>query len=148
MPVPSTASQASAAARGLAAVSDASPSMPATASAIPVTGNHLYRPVRVTTCPETAEATSRPAVIGRISSPELVALAPSTTCKYNGMNPITPNIAKPIISVITPDRLTVGSRNSRSGSTGPAARSSTMANAASSTTAAAARPTITAEPHA
>ena len=41
---------------------------------MPIIGSHLYRPVLLTSCPETTEVISRAAISGIISSPAWVAL--------------------------------------------------------------------------
>ena len=57
---------------------------PSAITAVPAIGNARYRPVRVITCPEAIEVTSRPPISGTSCNPEPVGVAPLTTCRNSG----------------------------------------------------------------
>src|SRR5919204_5548940 len=99
-------------------------------------------------CPERGEAPSRPNISGSSSRPELVALAPVTSCRYRGKKLITPNMANPMMKLTALDTSKVELRNRVSGMMGSAARRSTSAKAVSRTGAASPRPTIVEDPQA
>src|SRR5678815_5256319 len=65
-------------------------------TAVPITGNTLYRPVRLMSWPDEIDVRSMPPIIGSISSPDLVGDAPFATCRYTGMYVTDPNSAKPV----------------------------------------------------
>ena len=92
--------------------------------------------------------TSRPAISGSVRRPEPVGLAPFTVWKKSGRKTLEPNSAKPTISPVAPAIVKVRFWNSRSGSTGSAARRSTRTNSAPRATPAQAVPIRSAEPHA
>ena len=53
---------------------------PSAMIAVPAMGKILYRPVRPTSTPLPRDVTSRPATIGSVRSPDMVADTPSTNC--------------------------------------------------------------------
>ena len=87
-------------------------------------------------------------ISGSSSSPEAVALAPVTSCRYSGTKTIAAKNAQLVSSSAPATTSNTGSRNSRSGRIGSAARRSTAMKAPSIATAAAASPRISAESHA
>ena len=86
-----------------------------------------------------------PIISGVISRPELLAVAPITTCMNSGRKMVAPTAAAPIrkprLLPITKTLL----RKSRSGSSGSSARSSCRISSPINTTAATARPRICGE---
>jgi hypothetical protein len=81
-------------------------------------------------------------------NPELVALAPSTSCRKTGRKVIAPNIAKPITKPTPLATLNTWMRKSRKGSIGSLTRRSTTTNPASITTPMIPRAKIGSESHA
>jgi hypothetical protein len=116
-------------------------------SAVPMTGKILYRPRRLMIWPLEIDATNSPAINGRMFSPELVALAPSTSCRNTGRNVIAPNIANPITKPTPLATLKTWMRKSRNGRIGSDVRRSTTTKPASITTPMIPRPTICSEAH-
>lgn len=51
---------------------------------VPAMGNTFQRPVRLTICPETVEATSSPSTIGSMCTPDMVGETPWTTWRKVG----------------------------------------------------------------
>ena len=84
---------------------------------------------------------------GTSSSPELVALAPLTTCRNSGRNTIAPNMLTPITSDIAVHTANTRLLNSPSGRIGSTARRSWPTVSAPSTSAAAASPRIWGDAH-
>src|SRR5215203_865700 len=70
-----------------------------------------------------------PPISGSISSPEPVGVAPFTTWRKSGRYVTDPNIAKPTTSATIDVTVNARFANSRSGSTGSAARRSTSTKA-------------------
>ena len=91
---------------------------------------------------------SSPAIRGRIWSPELVGLAPSTTWRNSGRYVTDPNRAKPTTRPIALVTLKTRSRNRWGGSTGSAARRSTSTKLTMRTTASTPSPMICGDPQA
>ncbi len=111
-------------------------------------GNTLYRPRLLISCPLVIEVTSMPTTIGSRYTPESVADTPRTTCRYSGRNDSAPNIANPAANPMAGPIGNTGSRNSRGGSTGSAARCADRHQPAASATAPTPRPMITRDPQA
>ena len=44
----------------------------------------MYRPIRLMTRPEMIDEAMMPTIIGSISSPDRVGVAPLTICRYSG----------------------------------------------------------------
>jgi hypothetical protein len=93
-------------------------------TAVPITGNILYRPVRLMSWPEEIDVRSMPPIIGSISRPDLVGDAPLATCRYTGMYVTDPNSAKPTMKPTVEVTVNARLRNNRSGNTGSFARCS------------------------
>jgi hypothetical protein len=89
-----------------------------------------------------------PSISGMSTRPALVAEVPITTCTKRGKNDNTPNIVMPSSVVSTAEARSAGTRNSPSGSSGSAARSSATMNATSRITLPASAPTIVGDDHA
>lgn len=104
--------------------------------------------MRLTALPAAIDATSSASTIGSSRTPDVVADVPWTYCMYVGRYDSAPSIANPTTKLMIPPTVNTGLRNSRIGSIGSFARSSTTTNAASSTTEPIAIPMITGEPHA
>ena len=58
--------------------------MPTVITAVPTTGNGLYRPYLRISRPLTIEVTSSPAIIGVSCKPDDVGLRPFTICRKSG----------------------------------------------------------------
>ena len=69
---------------GVATPSRVNSAMPAAMTSVPATGNHLYRPNRLISCPDTIEVKMMPTIIGSISRPDAVGVSPLTICRYRG----------------------------------------------------------------
>ena len=107
----------------------------------------MYLPVRAMSCPLPTEVSSRPSTIGSRYTPEIVGETPCTTWRNSGRKDSAPNIAKPAARLIAEAIVNTELRNSRSGSTGSAARRADRYHRNSMTAEAANRPMITPEPH-
>ena len=81
--------------------------------------------------------------MGSVRRPDSVAETPSTNCMNVGRNVSAPSIAKPTMNDSTQQTVKTGLANSRIGSTGSSARSSTRTNAASAITEPTNNPMIT-----
>ncbi len=66
------------------APSSVNSSRPAAITAVPATVLHLYRPARLIARPATIDVMITPAIIGSISRPDAVGVAPLTICRYSG----------------------------------------------------------------
>ncbi len=121
---------------------------PTAITAVPATGKILYRPVRPTMSPLPIDVISRPATIGRVRRPDVVAETPSTNCMNVGRNVSAPSIAKPTMKPRMQQTVNTGLANSRIGRIGSAARVSTQTKTASAAAEPTNRPMITGEPHA
>ena len=77
----------------------------------------------------------------------MVGETPRTTCRKIGRKDSAPNMANPAVKPTAELTENTGLRNSRSGSTGSAARRADHHQPTASTTAATPRPQITGEPH-
>src|SRR3954469_15059305 len=98
--------------------------------------------------PAPTEATIRPATIGSIRTPDIVALTPSQYCRKVGRNVIVPSRANPTMKLRVELTLNTFSRKSRSGRIGSAARCSAYTNATRQNTAPTTSPMIVGEPQA
>ena len=58
--------------------------IPNVISAVPTMGKILWRPHRLIAMPDSVDVSSRPTISGSSCRPELVGLAPLTTCMYCG----------------------------------------------------------------
>ena len=92
------------------------------------------------------EVISSPPTIGSRYTPDRVGETPCTTCRNSGRKEIEPNNAKPAARLIAALTRNTGLRNSRSGSTGSAARRSASHQPTMNTTDAANSPMISGEP--
>src|ERR1017187_6896385 len=101
---------------------------PRPTTAVPRTGKILYLPHLVTSRPLMMNVTSIPPTSGSSCSPELGGVAAGTGCRESGMEMIGPNITKPTRKPIELDTENPEIRNTPSGRTGSAARSSTQQN--------------------
>ncbi len=129
MPRPRTTKSIPVSQRLVVTLSPVSRNMPTAMTAPPTIGNSLYWPVLVVSTPASTEVTAEPTIIGVISRPLTVGLAPCTVCWYSGMNVIAPNSPRPTKNVSTIVRLKFLILNTCSGSIGSAARRSTAMNA-------------------
>jgi hypothetical protein len=120
---------------------------PAPMISVPATGKILYRPVRPTMAPLPIDVISRPATMGNVRSPDVVADTPSTNCMKVGRKVSAPSIAKPTTNDSTQHTLNTGLENSRIGSTGSAAPSSMTTKITSATIDPAKSPTIVGDLH-
>src|SRR5262249_31649573 len=120
---------------------------PIAMTAVPATGNILYRPVRPTMMPLVIEVASRPTTMGRVCNPDTVADTPSTNCMNVGRNDSAPSMAKPTTNESTQHTVKTGSAKSRIGRIGSLARSSTATNTASAATDPTNSPIIVGDPH-
>src|SRR5919202_6682955 len=100
------------------------------------------------TLPEIELASIAPTTNGSIRSPAVVALAPSTICRYSGRKVTVPNIATPTRNPLRPADQNGRAANSDKGSTGSVARRSCATNALAATIATAPKATIVGESHA
>src|SRR4051794_11901319 len=96
--------------------------------------------------PDPIDVASTPSIIGSSRSPDSLGEAASTVWKYSGRNVTGPNSAKPTISDSAPAVVNTRSRHSAGGSTGSAARVSTMPKAISASAPSAAVDTTSNEP--
>ncbi len=86
----------------------------------------FHLPRRLTRAPITVEEMSTPAIIGMVSRPDSVGVAPRASCMYWLRNTAVPNIATPTeIDAIT-ESVKVRFLNRPSGMTGSFTRSSTI----------------------
>src|SRR4051812_13013276 len=121
---------------------------PTPINTVPMIGNTRYRPVLLITWPTTIDATSRPPTSGSICSPDSVAEAPCTNCRYVGRYVTPPSIANPMMKLMIEQTVKTPDRNNRNGSKGSAARRSAQMNNASASTEPAIIARMTVEPHA
>lgn len=83
-PSPKTKKKALITASELCLSSWCSSSSPTAVTAVPAIGNTFQRPVRLTICPDPVDASSMPATIGSMCTPDRVGLIPCTTCRKVG----------------------------------------------------------------
>ncbi len=86
-------------------------------------------------CPEIIEVTSEPPISGNIWRPDVVGLAPCTTCRKSGRYVTEPNRAKPTIKPTAEVTQKARLRKSLKGSTGSSALPSAKRKATKETTA-------------
>ena len=107
---------------------------PVVISTAPVTRNGFHRPYRLISWPDPVEATSSPAISGRVSSPASVGSNERAVWKYWPRNTDPPNMTTPTTRLASTASTTVRSRNSDIGTIGSGARSSTTTAATSAAT--------------
>ena len=115
--------------------------------AVPTTGNTLYRPHRLTSCPEPMEATNSPPIIGNSLTPDSIGLMPFTSWRNRGRKVSAPNMANPTTNPMALAALKTLFEKSGSGITGSTARRSANRNRMVKTTPATASPTINGDVH-
>ena len=97
-------------------------------------------PKRVTSCAPTTAETIAAIPIGTKCTPASSALSPCTCCRYSAVRKNMPRKAPPLSASAIAETLSPRTRNSRSGTSGSAARASTTTNAASRISAGAEQP--------
>ena len=104
--------------------------------------------MRPTSTPLPIEVISSPTTIGRVRNPDAVAETPSTNCMNVGRKVKAPSMAKPTTKLSTQQTVNTGSLNNRIGSTGSAARSSTLTKTVRASAEAANSPMMVGDHHA
>src|ERR1051326_693169 len=114
---------------------------------VPMIGNSLYFPVRLTNCPARIDVTRVPPISGTIRNPDSVGLSPLTIWRNTGRYVTEPINAKPTINPTTDVTQTSRVRKSGSGRIGSRALRSTRINAIRPTIATAISPIIRGDDH-
>src|SRR5689334_15429356 len=109
---------------------------------VPMIGNSLYLPVRLTSWPARIDVARVPPISGTIRNPDSVGLSPLTIWRNTGRYVTDPINAKPTISPTTDVTQTSRVRKSCNGRIGSRARRSTTTKAITPATASTINPII------